>query len=172
MFGQTIYWVDAPLGGRLAVVSRPRSALHISALKTAGVDTLVSLLEHGEAASVGLAEEADWCADSGVSFRNVPIADHGVPSDFPTIESAMPGLAAELEAGRSIAAHCYAGLGRSPLFVASVLIHHGWQHTEAIDAVSTARGCAVPEMEAQHSWLRKFALRRRPSGDAHAAAFI
>jgi protein-tyrosine phosphatase len=169
MLVQAIYWVDAPLGGRLAVVSRPQSALHIAALKAAGVDTLVSLLEHGEAEAVGLAEEADWCAESGVSFRHLPIADHGVPSDFPVIEDAMVSLAAELEAGRCVAVHCYAGLGRSPLFVASVLIHHGWQHGEAINAVSTARGCAVPVGKVQHSWLRTFALRHRQSRDAHAA---
>jgi protein-tyrosine phosphatase len=170
MIGQTIYCVDAPLCGRIAVVSRPRSALHISALKAAGFDTLVSLLEKDEAASVGLAAEAEWCAASGMNFRNVPIVDHGIPSDFQVIEGAMPDLASELQAGRGVAAHCYAGLGRSPLFVASLLIHHGWLHDKAIDAVSAARGCTVPEREAQHIWLRDFALRHgKPRGHGKAA---
>jgi protein-tyrosine phosphatase len=169
MIGQAIYSIDAPLGGRLAVVSRPRSAVHVSALKAAGFSTLVSLLEQDEAMSVGLAAEADWCAEVGVNFRNLPIIDHGIPSDFEMIESAIPDLADELHAGRGVAVHCYAGLGRSPLFVASVLIHHGWQHGEAIEAISAARGCTVPEREEQHCWLRDFALRHGKPCDGGAA---
>lgn len=161
MPGRRVYWVDAALRGRLAVVPRPRCATHVLALKVAGVDTLVSLLAPDEAADVGLADEAEWCASAGMSFRHLPIVDHGVPSDFRLIEDAMPDLADDLRAGRGVAAHCYAGLGRSPLLVASILIHHGWTDADAIAAVSAARGCPVPEMEAQHRWLLAFA-RRQP----------
>ncbi|MGD9804461.1 MAG: hypothetical protein AB7E81_18095 [Hyphomicrobiaceae bacterium] len=156
---RAIYWIDTPLRGRLAVVARPRGADHVSMLKAAGVDTLVSLLEPDEAVEVGLAKEADWCAQAGVEFLQLPIADHGVPSGFRMIEGAMLELAAHLRAGRGVAAHCYAGLGRSPLLAASVLIHHGWSDGEAIEVVSAARGCMVPEMDTQHLWLLKFALR-------------
>lgn len=155
---QRIYWVDAPTCGRLAVVSRPRSLVHLMALKEAGIDFLVSLLEPDEAAEVGLAAEAEWCARVGLEFRNLPIADHGIPSDLGTIEEVMPELVHHLRRGRGVAAHCYAGLGRSPLLLASVLIHHGWMDDDAIEAVSVARGCPVPEMEAQHRWLLQFAL--------------
>lgn len=158
---QRIYWVDAPMRGRLAVVSRPRKALHVSALKAAGVDTLVSLLAPDEAIDVGLGQEADWCAETGVSFLNIPIIDHGVPSSFQVIEDAMDELANELKAGRGVAAHCFAGLGRSPLLVASVLVHLGWSDLDAVAAVSQARGYDVPEMHAQHLWLAEFAERRQ-----------
>lgn len=161
MTHQQIYWVEVPLPGRLAVVSRPRSEAHLPVLKASGIDVLVSLLEPDEAADVGLAEEHAWCARAGMDFLHLPIADHGVPSEFRMIEDAMPQLASHLRAGRGVAAHCYAGLGRSPLLVASVLIHHGWPDGDAIEAVSAARGYAVPEMETQHRWLQKFAMRRQ-----------
>ncbi|MGE0768971.1 MAG: hypothetical protein AB7L90_21220 [Hyphomicrobiaceae bacterium] len=161
MSEQQIYWVDPPLGGRLAVVTRPRSQKHLAALKAAGIDMLISMLEPEEAVDVGLADEAAWCAQAGLEFLNVPISDHGVPSSFDVIESVMPELAERLRDGRGIAAHCYAGLGRSPLLIASVLIHHGLTDGKAIKAVSLARETWVPEMDSQHRWLLEFALRCR-----------
>lgn len=156
-----IYWVRMLQPGRLAVVARPRGAAHVAALKAAGVDVLVSLLEPAEAAHAGLGDEVGLCARAGVAFLSLPVVDHGVPGTFEMVEEAIVAISDHLRAGRGVGAHCYAGLGRSPLFVASVLIHHGHDDAAAIDLVSTARGCPVPEMAEQHRWLEMFAARRR-----------
>lgn len=156
-----IFWVKAPAVGRLAVLSRPMRDSHFSALKAAGVDMIVSMLEPTEADEVGLGEAAQSCERAGIEFLSVPITDHGIPSSFEVVEEAVEVAARQLRAGRGVGAHCYAGLGRSPLFVASVLILHGHSAPEAIAAVSAARGRDVPEMDQQHVWLAKLAMRRK-----------
>jgi len=166
MGGRAIYWVNTQLGGPLAVISRPRRADDLWDIKSAGIDVLVSLLEPGEARGVGLADEAMWCAHAGIDFINIPILDHGVPSDFESFEYALEALADHLRAGRGVGTHCYAGLGRSPLTAASILIHHGWAYHDAVAAVSAARGYDVPETDGQHRWLARLQERylRRNGG--------
>jgi protein-tyrosine phosphatase len=78
------------------------------------------------------------------------------------VEAAVATLSHHLGAGRGVGAHCFAGLGRSPLLVAAVLINHGHSDEDAIDLVSAARGYRVPEMDDQHDWLFDFARRTRP----------
>ncbi|MDX2155219.1 MAG: dual specificity protein phosphatase family protein [Hyphomicrobiaceae bacterium] len=160
MMNPAIYWVDAPLRGRLAVVSRPRSPAHFGALKAGGIDVLVSMLEPDEAESVGLADEARHCAEVGIEFMHLPITDHGVPTSFTSMEQALVAIAGHLEQGRGVGAHCFAGLGRSPLLVAAVLIHHGHTDETAVELVSEARGTSVPEMDEQYAWLLELALRQ------------
>ncbi len=155
-----IFWVSAPVPGRLAVLSRPRRSNHFTALKAAGIDMLVSMLEPAEADTVGLGEAALSCERAGIDFLSVPITDHGIPTSFQLVEQAVDIVARQLRAGRGVGAHCYAGLGRSPLFVASVLILHGQSAPEAIAAVSAARGVDVPEMDQQHVWLMELSARR------------
>lgn len=155
-----VFWVEASIPGRLAVVTRPRSVAHFAALKAAGVDVLVSMMQPDEAANVGLGAAASHCARAGITFMSVPITDHGIPETFELIEAAVATVATHLAAGRGVGAHCYAGLGRSPLMIAAVLIHHGHTDQEAIALVSAARGIDVPEMDSQHAWLLEFAMRK------------
>jgi protein-tyrosine phosphatase len=155
-----IYWVDFAGPGRLAVVGRPRSAGVIREMKAAGIDVLVSMLEVEEAIEVGLADEAERCQRAGIEFINASVTDHGTPTSFEQIEALAGRLAGHLAAGRGVGAHCFAGLGRSPLLVASVLIHLGHDDADAIERVSAARGFPVPEMASQHEWLLELARRR------------
>jgi protein-tyrosine phosphatase len=156
----SIYWVAAPGLGRIAVVGRPRSVAAFGELKAAGIDVLVSLLEREEAEDVGLGGEAGHCERAGIEFISVAVRDHGIPGTFEEIEAVVGRLRIHLAQGRGVGAHCFAGLGRSPLLVASVLIHAGYSDSDAIDLVSEARGHAVPEMDSQHAWLQAFAQRQ------------
>jgi protein-tyrosine phosphatase len=154
-----LYWVDAPTIGRIAVVSRPREARHFAELKAAGVDVLASMLEAEEAASVGLGDQADHCAAAGIEFFNLAILDHGIPDAVEPVEALVQTLLQRLAAGKGVAAHCFAGLGRSPLIVASVLIRQGIASYDACDLISAARGHDVPEMSTQVEWLLDFEMR-------------
>ncbi len=157
----SVFWIDASDVGRLAVVSRPDPVYglpqQMQALREAGIDTLVSMLDPDEAAQVGLAGEAAAAAAASLEFHNVPTGDFGVPSSFEGTEIVVARVIEDLKSDRGVGVHCYAGRGRSPMFAAAVLTYAGWEPDAAIDAVSTARGRRTPETDAQRRWIVDFA---------------
>jgi protein-tyrosine phosphatase len=154
-----LYWIDAKMAGRLAVMPRPHPRSFMD-LKAAGVDVLASLLEPHEAEQAGLSAQADLCAAAHIDFLHLPVVDHGVPRAIESVASAAARLGAELDAGRGVAVHCWAGQGRSPLLAAAVLIERGMGAVAATDLISAARGMRVPEMAAQQAWLDGYERRR------------
>ncbi len=158
-----LYWIDAPAVGRIAVVSRPREARNFAELKVAGVDVLVSMLEPVEAVTLGLGDQDARCRAAGIEFFNLPIRDHGIPDAIPPVAALVGTLKDRLQAGKGVAAHCYAGLGRSPTLIAAVMIDHGIDALTACDLISAARGQGVPEMASQSDWLLRYEMRQRPA---------
>ena len=161
MSNARIYWVDAPDVGRIGVAQRPRVAADFAELKSGGVDVLVSMLEAGEANCIGLAGEAEFCRAAGIEFISLPVIDHGIPSTVEEMASLSGYLRKRLTEGKGVAAHCFAGLGRSPVMVAVVLIDSGLDAYAACELISTARGHDVPEMGSQVEWLLDYELRAR-----------
>ncbi len=161
----TVYWVRDLARGRLAVVTRPDPAYglpqQMKSLRDDGLDVLVSMLQSDEAIRLGLAWEANVAADAGLVFHNLPTGDFGVPSSFETAGALIAAVATEVEAGRAVGVHCFAGRGRSPLFACGVLVQLGVEPDAAITAVSQARGRRVPETDDQHRWIHDFAAWRR-----------
>ena len=157
----SIFWVDAPDVGRLAVVTRPDPTFglprQMQTLRKAGIDTLVSMLTPNEAAALGLEDEEAMAIAAGMAFDTLPTTDFAVPPSLTVAATVIGRAAADLRAGRSVAAHCYAGRGRSPLFIAALMVHEGYSAADAIAAVSAARGRPVPETSAQHKWIADYA---------------
>ena len=115
-------WV---LPGRLAGLSLPGLgeardlrrgglAAELAELRSLGVDCLVSLTD--QAAGFGPA-----CAAAGLSWEYFPIPEFDVPEDTPAFHRLMARLLGRLEAGQALAAHCYAGIGRTGLLLACLL---------------------------------------------------
>src|SRR5580704_9521933 len=115
----TPFWVETDTVVRLAIVPRPRGndwlEDDVSQMKRAGVDVLVSMLQPDEATELGLAAEAELCAAAGIKFRSFPIADRATPTSTVDFAEFVEGLRAEIHAGRSVAVHCRASIGRSSL---------------------------------------------------------
>lgn len=157
-----IYWINAPTAapGRLAVMPRPMPD-QFGTLKSKGVDVVVSLMEAGEALGLGLADEAGLCHAGGMEFLSLPVGDHGIPSAVMPVERMSRCIATHLRDGKGVAVHCFAGLGRSPLLCAAVLIDHGLGAIEACDLIVEARGTGVPEMSEQADWLLRYERIRR-----------
>jgi protein-tyrosine phosphatase len=157
----TVYWVRGFDRGGLAVVTRPDPAFglpqQMQALRKAGVDVLVSMLQGEEAIRLGLAWEANVAEQVGLAFHNLPTDDFGVPASIETAGALIAAMVSEIEAGRTVGVHCYAGRGRSPLFASAVLVQLGAEPEAAIDAVSEARGRRIPETDAQRQWVVDFA---------------
>ena len=80
-----------------------------------------------------------------------------------TVEEALgplEALAAEVAAGRSVAAHCYASVGRAPTIVASVLGLLGVPPGVAWPRIQTARGKPVPDTDLQRHWVSELLAYR------------
>lgn len=160
-----LFWIAGTEPGRLAIVSRPRGgvglAAEMAALRRAGVDTVVSLLETAEALQLGLQLERAACESNGLAFVSFPIADLGVPRSVAMFVALVTDLAAKLRTGRTVAVHCRASIGRSGLLTSALLIAHGQTLSSAVRVVGEARGAEVPETPQQAAWLRRHQRRFR-----------
>ncbi|WP_222598190.1 protein-tyrosine phosphatase family protein [Lentzea tibetensis] len=123
------------------------------ALRELGVDVLVSAMTPDERAKWGLALEEKAALAAGLEFVEIPIPDRHVP-DREAIADTIAHLTEQYRAGKHLVFHCWAGIGRSSLLAASVLVSDGLAPDEAWDLISAARGYPVPDTEEQRAWLR------------------
>jgi protein-tyrosine phosphatase len=153
----TIYEVERIGSGLLSVMGRPRAGEWVTdefrGLAQLGVTDLVSLLESHEARELGLENEEAFCADAEIEFYAFPIADRGLPSSAFDLSRLACSIYHRCAGGRHTAIHCRAGIGRSGLVGASVLLHCGFEVSEAFSAISKARGVSVPDTAEQSEWL-------------------
>jgi protein-tyrosine phosphatase len=156
MTSSNLYWIEHAGGlPRVAIMARPRAGDwlpdEISALRDAGVGTVVSLLEPEEIRELGLETEPDLCRQNRIDFVSFPIADRGVPDDVRELSRLCHSL---LAADEAVAIHCRAGIGRSALVAAFMLTLAGMDADGAFAAIAEARGLAVPDTKAQLDWVR------------------
>ena len=171
----SVYWIDMPsspprplgggkCGGRLAIMARPRAGDwledEVTGWRAEGVDTVVSLLERDEVEEVGLGLEAALCAQQGIEFISFPLADRGVPVSAPATATLSDLLVRKLGGGENIATHCRAGIGRSSVVAACVMVGAGFTAMHAFDQIRAARGLRVPDTDGQRAWVKDFEATR------------
>ncbi|GLZ33028.1 hypothetical protein Lesp02_52160 [Lentzea sp. NBRC 105346] len=153
----TIYTVQRPGAGTISTMGKPRSnrwlAGDMTALREMGVDILVSAMTLDERLRWGLGDEEKAALEAGLQFVEIPIPDRTVPNRA-EIASAIAHLTGEYRAGRHIVFHCWAGIGRSSLLAASVLVLDGETPERAWELITDARGFPVPDTEEQRAWLQ------------------
>ena len=146
-------------------MARPRGGEQLSeevdAWKSARVDVVVSLLEPREARDLELADESAACARHGIAFRNLPIADRGTPSSRKDFVALIDELERDLEAGRAIAIHCRAGIGRTGIVAACLLSRLGVPARDLFHRLSRSRGLAMPDTAAQIDWVENHVAKTR-----------
>jgi protein-tyrosine phosphatase len=156
----SLYWIDIKMPGRLAIMPRPRAGDwlvdEIAGWRGEGVDIVVSLLEAEEVGDLELIREAALCGAQRIDFVSFPVRDRGVPASLPETMKLVRRLAAEVAAGKAVAVHCRAGIGRSATIAACVLALSGFDADSAFAAIAAARGLVVPETEAQRQWVVAF----------------
>jgi protein-tyrosine phosphatase len=151
-----LYRIPVSPPGRLSVMPRPRGHDQLNdemaALRGAGVDVLVCLQPAAEREMAGLAEEPAAAVRAGMEFHVFPIVDFGVP-DHAKVTPLLDTLTLRLKAGRHVVVHCYGGVGRSSLIAGALLVRLGTSAEQAWQIIAQARGCPVPETDAQRQWL-------------------
>jgi protein-tyrosine phosphatase len=158
------YWIDVE-SCRLAILPRPRGydwlSDDIAAAHRAGVDVVVSALTQAEGHELGLSEEARCCQASAIEFLSFPIEDRSLPDSEGRLDTFLDSLDERVKQGKSIAIHCRAGIGRSSMLCACLLVRQGLSPGTSFQKIQEARGCPVPDTEEQRKWVESFASRRK-----------
>jgi protein-tyrosine phosphatase len=158
-----IYWVRDIEPHRLAFGPRPRAgdwlADEISSWFESGIRHVVSLLEDHETRELGIAEEAELCSKNGITYHAFPIVDRGVPATIVEAKELFQKIALLVALGEPVYVHCRAGIGRSGLVTAGVLVHLGVPFESAFAMLSAARRLQVPDTQSQIEWTCSYAKR-------------
>ncbi len=125
-------------------------------LAAAGIRQVVSLLETQEANRLDLAREALWCQNAGMDFTHLPVTDHHTPPDINTFARQAEACHRALQAGHDVAVHCFAGIGRTGLLAAAILMREGLGVDQALLRLTRARGVRMPETRSQIQWLHHY----------------
>jgi len=155
-----LFAIDGPWPGVLAIAPapppEPRLSKALQRWQKLGISTVVSLMWPGE--RPGWEREPRYCEELGIQFYSLPIRDHSVPApdEMQSTAELLRAIEARLKAGERVVAHCFAGIGRSGMATAALLMIAGLPLEQAINRVSQARGCGCPETDEQHEWLAAF----------------
>lgn len=118
-------------------VTRKHMQADMAALKEWGVNGLVSFIEPHEFKMNKVEEIPNLLADAGIWWLHLPIIDMEIPSQEFEDEWAVQGerIRHALRIGERVALHCYAGLGRTGMIGARLLVEMGMDNEDAIRAV-------------------------------------
>ncbi len=157
----TVYWVSEKHGARVGIMPRPRGGewldSDIKSLSNQGVQVVVSLLTKEEAIELELSDEFDLCTQNGIDFVSFPINDREVPPLDQYLKGFIESLNTKLTRGKSVVIHCRAGIGRSAIIAACLLMSPDRSVDEVVSAISQSRGFPVPDTDEQLQWVREFA---------------
>jgi protein-tyrosine phosphatase len=156
----SVYWLSLETGWRLAIMARPRAgdwlADEVAGWKATAVDVVVSLLEPDEVHELGLRDVPKLCREAAIEHISLPIADRGVPASMSDTDCLVSRLREALAAEKGVAVHCRAGIGRSALIAACVLVRNGHDVDAAFAIIAKARGLEVPDTDAQRAWVAAY----------------
>jgi protein-tyrosine phosphatase len=167
-----IYWIPDAECGPLAIMPRPRAGEwleeELAALKREGVAVVLSLLTAAEEMVLDLTREEELCRSVGLEFRSFPIADRGLPSSYAVVRQFLEALGSACAQGEGIAIHCRAGIGRSALMAACLLVDAGCEPSAALERIGSARGWQIPDTAEQRAWVEAYARQPRSPRDQAA----
>jgi protein-tyrosine phosphatase len=146
------YWITS----ELAILRRPREDRlddEMLALREAGLNVVVSMLEEFEAKALGLEHEEVAATRAGLCFVSFPIPDGTAPCDLQQFDEFLTRLETHLANGQRIGVHCYGCIGRSSVVAVSLLIRSGIPASKAWNQIESARGSPVPDTLEQLEWV-------------------
>lgn len=159
--GPPCHVLPLPSGGSLLLSAHPASwpgltpEQVVERYHAQGVSTLVSLVTASELAQLGLTDLPALCRARGLAFWHAPITDQEAPNAVfeRWWQEHCPAFLSLLAQGKTLALHCWGGLGRTGTVAARLLMLR--EHVPAdvaIDWVRQARPGSV-ETAAQADYL-------------------
>src|SRR5581483_10341726 len=121
-----LFAINGPWRGILAIAPAPAPGKmlerNLRQWQRLGITGVFSLLEPSE--RPGWEHEADICDALGLSFYSLPIRDHSIPAphEMEMVSRRLEEVERALQFGHRIAAHCFAGIGRSGMATAGLLM--------------------------------------------------
>ncbi len=118
-------------------VNRKHLHADIQALKTWGASGVVSFIEAHEFRMNNVEDIPNLLRAAGIWWLHLPIIDMEITDQKFEDEWAVEGerIRHALRIGERVALHCYAGLGRTGMIGARILVEMGMEHERAIAAV-------------------------------------
>jgi protein-tyrosine phosphatase len=160
----TVYWVNDTHAGHIGMMPRPRGgdwlSDEIKSLATQGVDVIVSLLTHEEILELELTKEGELCIENGIEFLSFPINDRDVPPLDSSLKNFIRSLRDRVSIGKSVVIHCRAGIGRSAIIAACLMVSPSNPVERVMSSLAHARGLPVPDTDEQLEWVQEFAAWR------------
>jgi aspartyl protease family protein len=159
---RALYHPRLPAGGRLWGAGRPgypdvpASPRQIEATvrewASAGVEVVVTLMEDAEVARIcpGFLEALER---RGLESLRYPIPDFGAPDDPERFCALVADVRQRLARGQAVLVHCNAGLGRTAIFLASLLKGCGYPEDPVLEIRRIYQPHAM-EGPAQESFVR------------------
>lgn len=129
-----------------------------------GASGVVTFNEADELEGLGLGDLGHHFMESGLWWRHLPIMDMNVPdAEFEEIW-AVEGkqIAASLIAGERVLLHCLAGLGRTGMIAARLLVDMGMSSELAVAEVRKVRPRAI-QTDDQEKYVHHFGRKSRRS---------
>ena len=119
-------------------------------------DCLVSLLDASEFAALGISELGTFASVNGIRPVFFPIPDMHPPHerDRDAFMALIEGIISGASAGQNVVIHCRAGIGRSGLVAASVLVARGLTAPDAIKVVREVRSPRSVETSEQRACVQ------------------
>ncbi|MEZ5992141.1 MAG: dual specificity protein phosphatase family protein [Planctomycetota bacterium] len=150
-----VYWV---IPQRLAILPKPRGGEwlddEIASFAAQGLGVLFTLLTPDEEIELELTDEVVLAEKHGLDFMRYSIPDRGVPKSPTLFAEVVHDLA---DSGKAIGVHCRAGIGRSGVACAAIMLRLGHELDAAWDAIGEARRVPVPDTDAQREWVAEHA---------------
>lgn len=119
------------------------------AIYAEGVRLVLSLMEQPD--------DAELLRSVGLESVHFPIDDFGIPTDEVRFAALIDEMHRRIETGTPVLVHCYAGIGRTGMWIASYLArHHGRAPADAIRHLRALRPRSIETPE-QQAWVVRMA---------------